>query len=349
MTSNKAKITDVAARAGVSIKTVSRVMNHEANVRPATRERVRQAAATLDYKPNPAARGLAGRRTFAIGLLYENPHEYSYTQRTLEGVFASCEQAGYTLLLRPCKDDSGERSRAQAARDFVDQTRVDGVILPAPLSDDDGVLAALRASDTPTARIAPGAPDDSCCSVRANDRDGARALTAHLLALGHRRIAFVAGDPRHDASAQRLAGYRLGLQEHGVAPDDALVAQGMFDYESGQRAGRALLTLPRRPTAIFAGNDEMAAGVVAAAHELALAVPAAVSVAGFDDSPIASRTWPALSTARQPVFAMAAALTRDLIAQLRGEVEAVRHRVFDCPLVLRASSAPPAPTNAERE
>ena len=342
MASGKATITDVAARAGVSIKTVSRVMNREPNVRAGTRERVREAATALGYEPNPAARGLASRRTFSLGLLYENPHEFGYTQRAFEGVFANCASAGYTLLLLPCGTDGGGASAADSALHLVTHTRVDGVILTAPLCDDERVLKVLRERDTPTAHIAPGKTDGLSCTVRAGDRAAARAVTDHLLALGHRRIAFVKGDPRHGASAERFAGYREGLQANEIALDATLLAEGLFDFDSGRRAALALLNLPNRPTAIFAANDDMAAGAIAAAHALGLAVPTAVSVAGFDDSPIAARTWPPLCTARQPVFEMAAAVTGDLIAQLRGEIDEPRHRVFDCPLVLRDSVAAPA-------
>ena len=342
MASGKATITDVAARAGVSIKTVSRVMNREPNVRSDTRERVRDAAAALGYEPNPAARGLASRRTFSLGLLYENPHEFSYTQRAFEGVFANCASAGYTLLLLPCGTDAGGVSAADSALHLVTQTRVDGVILTAPLCDDDRVLGVLRERDTPTARIAPAATDGLSCTVRAGDRAAARVVTEHLLTLGHRRIAFIKGDPRHGASAERFAGYQQGLQANGTSLDPMLVAEGLFDFDSGRRAALGLLSLPHRVTAIFASNDDMAAGAIAAAHTLGLSVPTALSVAGFDDSLIASRTWPPLCTVRQPVVEMAAAVTGDLIAQLRGEIDEPRHRVFDCPLVLRESVAAPA-------
>lgn len=343
MASRKAKITDVAASAGVSIKTVSRVMNLEPNVRPATRERVREAAAALGYEPNPAARGLASRRTFSLGLLYENPHEFGYTQRAFEGVFASCAAAGYTLLLLPCGMAAGACA-ADSALHLATQTRVDGVILTAPLCDDERVLNALHKRDTPIARIAPRAPDSGACTVRAADRDATRAVIEHLFDLGHRRIAFIKGDARHGASAERLAGYRQGLQARGLTVDATLVAAGAFDFDSGRRAALRLLNLPHRPTAVFASNDDMAAGAIAAAHALGLAVPTALSVAGFDDSPIASRTWPPLTTARQPVFEMAAAVTDDLIAQLRGQSDQPRDRVFECSLVVRESTTAPAST-----
>ena len=342
MASDKAKITDVAARAGVSIKTVSRVMNREPNVRADTRERVLEATAALGYEPNPAARGLASRRSFSLGLLYENPHEFSYTQRAFDGVFASCTAAGYTLLMLPCGSEDDASSAADSALHLAIQARVDGVILTAPLCDDGKLLDALRERDTPSARIATATPEGSSCTVRAGDRDAACAITEHLLDLGHQRIAFVKGDPRHGASNERFAGFRQGLKARGVPLDSALVAEGHFDFDSGRQAAFGLLNLPHRPTAIFASNDDMAAGAIAAAHALGLAVPTAVSVAGFDDSPIASRTWPPLTTARQPVFEMAAAVTDDLIAQLRGQLDTPRHRLFDCPLVLRESTAPPA-------
>ena len=340
MATAKAKITDVAARAGVSIKTVSRVMNREPNVRAGTRERVLAASAALGYEPNPAARGLASRRSFSLGLLYENPHEFSYTQRAFDGVFASCTAAGYTLLLLPCGEDDTS-SAADSALHLAIQARVDGVILTAPLCDERRLLDALQERDTPSARIAAAAPDGLACTVRAGDRDAARAVAEHLLELGHQRIAFIKGDPRHGASNERFAGFRQALAARDVPLDATLVAEGLFDFDSGRRAALGLLSLPHRPTAIFASNDDMAAGAIAAAHALGLAVPTAVSVAGFDDSPIASRTWPPLTTVRQPVFEMAAAVTDDLIASLRGQCDEPRHRVFDCPLVLRDSTAPP--------
>ena len=346
---SRATINEVATGAGVSIKTVSRVMNGEPNVRRATRERVRRVATELGYQPNPQARALAGRRTFSIGLLYENPHEFGYVQRAFEGVFAACEAGGYTLLLRPCGDGSGGAGGPSAAGGpsprevlgFVTQTRVDGVILTAPLGDDKALLEALRANGAPVACIAPREADPQLCSVRARDRSASRALTEHLLSFGHRRIAFINGDPRHGASAERLAGFREGLCAAACRADERLFVDGGFDFPSGEDGARRLLGISPRPTAIAAANDEMAAGAIAAANALGLRVPADISVVGFDDSPAASRTWPPLTTARQPVFEMAQATTADLIEQLR-TAGTPRQRVFDCPLVLRGSVAAPA-------
>ena len=340
---SRATINEVATGAGVSIKTVSRVMNGEPNVRRATRERVRRVATELGYEPNPQARALAGRRTFSIGLLYENPHEFGYVQRAFEGVFAACEAGRYTLLLRPCGDGSRGAGgpSAKEVLGFVTQTRVDGVILTAPLGDDKALLAALRANGTPVACIAPREADPRLCSVRARDRSASRALTEHLLSFGHRRIAFINGDPRHGASAERLAGFREGLRAAACRADERLFVDGGFDFPSGEDGARRLLGISPRPTAIAAANDEMAAGAIAAAHALGLRVPADISVVGFDDSPAASRTWPPLTTARQPVFEMAQATTADLIEQLR-TAGTPRQRVFDCPLVLRGSVAAPA-------
>ena len=205
-------IRDVARHAGVSIKTVSRVVNREANVRPETRARVEDAIRDLDFEPNPAARGLAGRRTFSIGLLYEIPHEFSYIQQLLEGVFAVCETHGYTLLLRPVNESP---DAADIVR-FIAQTRVDGVVLTAPIGDRREVTDALSARRTPFVQISPGITDARWTSVGPDDFAGSRVLTEHLLGLGHERIAFIKGDPRHGATEQRLNGHTQSLSRPGA-------------------------------------------------------------------------------------------------------------------------------------
>ena len=330
-------IRDVARHAGVSIKTVSRVVNREANVRPETRARVEDAIRDLDFEPNPAARGLAGRRTFSIGLLYEIPHEFSYIQQLLEGVFAVCETHGYTLLLRPV-------SESPAAADivrFVAQTRVDGVVLTAPIGDRREITDALNARRTPFVQISPGITDARWTSVGPDDFAGSRALTEHLLGLGHERIAFIMGDPRHGATEQRLNGHTQSLSDHGIDVDPTLIAPGRFDFESGKSAAQRLFALRERPTAIIASNDDMAAGVIVAAREAGIALPEGLSVAGFDDSPTASHTWPPLTTVRQPTADIASHAAVLLLEWIRGGRSTHTRKTFDCRLVVRQSTAAP--------
>ncbi|MCY4057961.1 MAG: LacI family DNA-binding transcriptional regulator [Gammaproteobacteria bacterium] len=330
-----ATIREVAQRAGVSIKTVSRVVNNEPNVRPETRKRVQKAVSDLDYEPLPAARGLAGRRTFSIGLLYENPHEFSYIHRLLEGAYAACEATGHALLLRPCTAEVAPST----VRQFVRQTRVDGVLLTAPIADRSDVTSLLAESGVAFAQISPRATNPEWTSVGPDDAAASRALTEHVLGLGHRRIGFIKGDPKHGASHKRLAGHVNCLRDHGVEADPTLIVEGNFDFDSGRRGLAALWQLSARPTAVIACNDDTAAGVVVAAHERGIRVPGMLSVAGFDDSPTATHTWPALTTVRQPIAAIAFRATELLIANIGGEP--ARQETFDCDLVARTSMARP--------
>ncbi|MCY3820919.1 MAG: LacI family DNA-binding transcriptional regulator [Gammaproteobacteria bacterium] len=334
--SGGATIREVAERAGVSIKTVSRVVNNEPNVRPATRERVMQAVSALDYEPHPAARGLAGRRTFSIGLLYENPHEFSYIQKLLEGAHAACQAAGHALMLRPCNEDLAPAM----VRQFARQTRVDGLLLTAPIADRPDITSLLVESDIAFALISPRETNPAWISVKPDDVEASRTLTEHVLSRGHRRIGFIKGDARHGATDRRLEGYRDCLRDRGLTVDPALIVDGSFDFDSGKRGFHALWQLDPPPTAIIACNDDTAAGVVVSAHEQGVSVPGTLSVAGFDDSPTATHTWPALTTVRQPIAAIASRATELLIARLAGE--SPRQETFQCDLVVRASMARPS-------
>ena len=333
----RATIHDVAAKADVSIKTVSRVLNNEPTVRNSTRDRVLQAALALNYEPHPLARGLKGRRTRSIGLLYENPQEFSYVQKALEGVFDACRSRKLSLLLRPCPQEVS----IDDVRQFVLQTRVDGLVLLAPLGDRPDIAAMLKELETPMARVSPGVTDAGAISVNPRDREASEMLTEHVLSCGHRRVGFIQGDPRHGSSHKRLRGFRACLRRHGHVSDERLIAQGYFTFDSGKSAAHRLLGERPRPTAIIAGNDDMAAGAIVAARELGLDVPRDISVVGFDDSPIASHTWPPLTTMRQPISEMASTAAFCLIDHLAGAEEGPGNREFDCEIVLRESLAAP--------
>lgn len=338
-------IAEVAAMAGVSIKTVSRVLNREPNVRQATQERVREAVKKLDYLPNLSARGLAGRRSYMVGLVYHNPSP-NYLFHVLSGLLEACEEAHYGLAMHLGAPDQHDLVRR--VKDFARQSRLDGMILMPPVGDVSVLLDALEELGLPFVRLAPldGRPG---LGVSIDDRRAASQVVEHLLALGHRRIGFVAGDPTHGASRARHDGYRQALERAGIAPEPELMAQGYFTFESGIAAGTYFCGMTQPPTAVFASNDEMAAGVLQVAHDNGLDVPADLSIVGFDDTPVSRAVWPAMTTVHQPIFHMTKRATEMLFEAIgdgngNGESDSVPRpqlQIFDAPLIKRHTTAPP--------
>jgi LacI family transcriptional regulator len=329
-------IYDVAREAGVSMKTVSRVLNGEPHVREALRERVQKAVEALNYKPNPSARALASARTYLLGLYYNNPSP-EYVSQIQYGVMQACRRAGYHLLVEELRT---ENVGAQVL-DLQETVRTDGVILSPPVCDDPEVLAALDARGVPHVRIAPAPnqPNDCRPRVTIDDWRAAYEMTAYLQGLGHERIAFIAGPRDHAAAARRCDGYLAAMQREDGGGAQARVVSGDFSFRSGQEIGEALLGGEQRPTAIFASNDNMALGVMAAAQKLQAPVPAALSVAGFDDTPSAQVIWPQLTTVRQPITDMAAAAAEMLIGLASGQdVDLTQELAFS--LVIRGSTGP---------
>lgn len=291
--------------------TVSRVLSGDANVKAETRERVEVAIKQLGYSPNVAARNLAKAASVHIGLLYNNPSA-AYMNELLVGVLEQSSLAGCQIVLEKC----GARSERTVIGKLV-RDGVGGVILPPPLSDSKGALDALRAAKIPFIAVATGRPEEEGLSVRINDFDAAAAMTRYLLSLGHRRIGFIVGAPNQTASAQRYAGFAAALHEAGLEVRRDWVKQGSFSYRSGLLAAEQLLTAAERPSAIFASNDDMAAAAIAVAHRLQLDVPADLTIVGFDDTPLATTIWPALTTVRQPVAAMARKAMELLLEEIR--------------------------------
>lgn len=328
----RSNIRDVAERAGVSVKTVSRVLNKQPYVSDATRRRVEAAVQALDFRPSVAARILSGAKSNQLALIYDNHSPY-YMHQVLTGCWERCHAEGVRLLSQPVvvtDADVGEQVRG-----LIDETRVDGVILSSPVTDCEPVLAALEALGTPFVRISPGTNHARSSSVFMDDVQAADDMTTYLINLGHRRIAFIRGHPDHLASDDRLFGYRRALDRAGIDYEPQLVADGQFDFDSGCAAATYFLGLPKPPTAIFASNDDMAAGVLAVAHDRGLDLPTALSVVGFDDTTLARTVWPPLTTIHQPMFDLASTATGLLLS---GEFA---HRRLDHRLVERTSAAPP--------
>jgi LacI family transcriptional regulator len=335
-----ATIQEVADLAGVSSKTVSRVINNEPGVHVDTKARILEAIRQLDYRPNINARSLAGDRSFLIGLFFDEPGDYLSEFQT--GAVERCRESGYHLMVEPW--DSSTPDIAEHVTTLLRQLRLDGVILLPPLCDHPEILTRLEQAGVPIVRIAPNQDLADSPAVHIDDYAAARQMTAHLLAFGHRRFGFILGRPGHRATDRRYQGFLDEMAEQGVPVDPALVLPGNFSFPDGVACAERLLSDPRPPSVIFASNDDTAAAAVSVAQKRGLRLPDELSVAGFDDAPVAAMIWPQLTTIRQPVKLMARIAT-DLIIEhsprRRGWPEPMPNRLLEFELVVRCSTAPP--------
>ncbi|MGB5166750.1 MAG: LacI family DNA-binding transcriptional regulator [Woeseiaceae bacterium] len=339
---SRATIFDVAELAGVSIKTVSRVVNHEPNVRDSTRERVEQAIIKLDYRPDQSARNLASHRSHLIGLVYDDPEAYEtpssgYIIRMQQGTLRACRSTHHELFIHPCNyrdKDVGEELEAVIA-----QIKPAGIVLAAPLSNMPKIVNAITSTGTPLVKISPGSKNGKQLSIATNDREISAEMTRYLASLGHQRIAYISGHPSHKAVANRFLGYQDGLEQSGIPFRESLVCSGDNSIGSGEACAQILLGRKDRPTAIFAANDDMAAGVVRVADRLDIDIPGELSVAGCDDIALARQIYPALTTIRQPLSKMAEHAALALIEP------SLQHGTEMIPAVLQIrQSTGPAPT-----
>jgi LacI family transcriptional regulator len=340
---SKATINEVAELAGVSIKTVSRVVNREKNVRQSTREKVESAITALNYRPNQSARNLASTRSRLIGLLYEDPDTYAipsagFVVRMQQGSLKACRSSHYELLIHPC--DLREDNVVEEILSLIRDARPAGVVLAAPLSNLAAIVDAIDSSGTPFARLSPGDDEGSSLTVATNDREVCAEMTRYLASLGHKRIGFIKGDPTHKAVANRFLGYQDGLRESGLEFSDRLVAAGNNLFESGELGAASLLEQTDPPTAIFAANDDMAAGIIRYADRMSISVPNELSVAGFDDVALAQQVYPTLTTIRQPLAAMAELAANALIGASGNSVDLDNIQTVDATIVIRDSTGP---------
>jgi len=296
-------IKEVADLAGVSQMTVSRVLNNSEVVRENTRKKVEEAIRALNYRPNLLARGLAGGQALFIGLVYNNPSN-SYISEILVGALNQCRSMGHYLVLEDCRSDERHADQRSVV-ERIAAAGLSGVLVIPPLSEDNALLDGLRAQDIPAVVIAPPQGRTDFPSVSIDDEAAAEAMMLDLFEQGHTDIAFIRGDEAQNAARRRYRGYLTALKAKGIPVRQEWIAKGDFNYRSGMSAAMELLSAPDRPSVIFACNDDMAAGAVAAIQAQGLKVPADVSVVGFDDSSIASGIWPTLTTVRQPISQMA--------------------------------------------
>ncbi|ATD68872.1 MULTISPECIES: LacI family DNA-binding transcriptional regulator [Luteimonas] len=294
-------IAEVAAHAGVSPMTISRVINNQGKVRESTRERVLSAVRELHYTPNLAASSLAAAQHTRIALVYTNPSG-AYLRELLVGLLRVASATAIQLVI-DYWDELDANAERKAARALA--KRVDGIILPPPLCESKAAVNEFVRAGVPVVAIASGHFSDDISCVRVDEFRAAKEITEHLIQHGHTRIGCIKGGTYLSASTRRYEGFKAALDEAGIELEPALVQQGDYTYRSGLAATETLLALRKPPTAILASNDDMAAAAISVAHRRGLDVPRDLSVVGFDDSSAATTVWPELTTISQPIAAMA--------------------------------------------
>lgn len=333
----KTTIMDVARHAGVSIKTVSRVLNKEPNVTDKTRDKVNAAVKELRYRPNLSARGLASSKSYLLALLYDNPSS-DYIAGIQEGATKVCRERGYHLVIEPLAIT--ERDMTSEMEILLERLPVDGVILTPPICEDERLLKLFTKNNTPYVQIAPSKPAPGALSMLVDDATAAKEMTEYLISIGHKDIALIKGHPKHAATKDRLKGFRAAMSEAGLDAEKYL-CQGDFTFASGQSCANKLLKMKQRPSAIFACNDDMAAGCISAAGQLGLSVPDDISICGFDDTSLASVLWPPLTTIRQPIEDMGSRAAQILINGIKESDEKTPPTLLSHELIVRASTSAP--------
>ncbi|MEN9854912.1 MAG: hypothetical protein RLZZ157_38 [Pseudomonadota bacterium] len=333
-------INDVARLANVSKKTVSRVINDSPFVKEKTRQDIKAVIEELGFTPDPQARALARRKSFLIGLVYDNPSP-QYVVNMQRGILDTLEGTDFQLVLHPC--DRSKADHVQRVQTFIQQHKPFGLILPPSVSEDEPMAEALRQADVDYVRIASVSLDKPSRMIRTLDADGGAAAGRHLAELGHSKIAHIHGPLSFRSTHERRAGFEGALAGFGLRLDPHLAVEGFYTFEGGVAAAERLLgdTSPQFQ-AIFAGNDEMATGAYVAIRRAGLRIPEDLSVIGFDDTPIAGRLWPALTTVRLPIREMGKEAAALLIRSANGAL--AKHLIsFSPEIIVRGSTAPPLP------
>jgi len=328
-------INDVARLSGVSKKTVSRVINRSALLSDDTRTKVEAVIAELGYVPNPQARALALRRNFLLGLLHDNPNAQTVL-KVQEGVLDAIRDTEFALVVRPV--DRHSPTMLDDIRRFLEQQRLYGVLILPPISENDALAQLCLEMGCGYVRMGSAMLDDEDHIVASNDREMVSQAVDYLIGLGHRQIALIEGPEGFRSAHERREGFLGAMQAHGLPVPQSARAQGTYRFDSGLEAASRLLDAAERPTAIFASNDEMAAGAFHAARQRDLKIPEDLSIIGFDDSPIAAHIWPPLTTVGWPVREMGRAAALKLIAPGDKAARAFR---FPATLVQRQSVGPP--------
>ncbi|HSL70881.1 MAG TPA: LacI family DNA-binding transcriptional regulator [Longimicrobiales bacterium] len=342
MTHRSVTIRDVARHAGVSVATVSRVLNESGPVKEETRRRIGEIARQLRYTPNSMARGLSTRRTSALGVLLPEIYGDFFSELT-RGIDQAARREGYHLLVSSSHSDQVELEAALRAM----RGRVDGLVLLAADLDVPGLLRHVP-ERLPVILLSADEQQAPHDTLIIDNYGGARAITEHLIALGHRRIGMILGPDRNHDARERLRGYHAALQGAGVAAEESLATAGDFTEVGGYRGAQRLLQVAPRPTALFAANDSMAIGALSALSEAGLDVPGDVAVVGFDDIQIAHYVSPPLTTVRVPIAALGARAVARVLQLLRGEPPGSTREVIPTEVIIRRSCGASSSFQARR-
>jgi len=332
-------INDIARLAGESKKTVSRVINRSPLLTQKTREHVEAVIQEFGFVPNPQARALALGRNFLIGLIHDNPNAQMVINMQ-QGILEALRHTEFELVVRPV--DRGSPAMFDDVRGLLTRQRLFGVVLLPPISENAQLAKLCDELGCRYVRMGSAMLDDPEHMVSSNDRLAVMEATRYLISQGHVRIALVAGPHGFLSAHERREGFAAALAEAGLKLPRSFIADGQYTFESGIGAADSLLALVPRPTAIVACNDEMAAGVLFAARSRGIAVPEELSIIGFDDTPLAARVWPPLSTVRWPIVAMGRAAALKLLSGVTGIGEVQEPSTFVSTFIRRGSVAPPA-------
>lgn len=327
-----ATIRDVAREAGVSVTTVSRVLNDSGPVKDATRERIRAVAQRLHFAPNTTARSLSTRRTHTIGVLLPDVYGEFFSE-VIRGIDQAAQQRGYHVLISGAHNEPAEVDAAVRAM----RGRVDGLILMAAELDAE-TLARNLPERVPAVLINASHDASQFDTINIDNFGGAVEVTAHLLGLGHRELRMISGPRGNRDAVERERGFRTALNQAGLTPRAEWIVEGAFTEASGYRATEQLLSAAVPPTAIFAGNDSMAVGALSAARQRGVRVPEDLAVVGFDDVPIAEYVNPALTTVRVSISKLGSCAAERLVECIRAHNRHERrHEIQPTELIIRGS------------
>jgi LacI family transcriptional regulator len=332
-----ATIRDVARAAGCSIKTVSRVINGEPYVTQETQARVQAAIRTVGYAPNISAKRLAENKSYMICILMY-PGFYQPASEMFRRIMDIGYEESYDILIQPYFPPHARSKRKLVS--LINEHRIDGFVTTPPCDADDFVADLLTTYKVPQVQINPYTRSDDIPFVAGEDLQGAQSMTDYLISLGHQRIAFLTGPGNMRASADRLTGYRAALHSHGLTVDDQYIRGSEWTFDGGYTQTRLLMELSQPPTAIFAGSDEAAFGVIYAAQEMGLHIPDQLSICGYNDVGFSKNIWPGLSTVHQPTEEIVEIATRLLITMLKGKPVEQMRILIPSHLVLRGSTKP---------
>jgi len=324
------KMIDVANHAGVSIKTVSRVINNEPTVQPEYKDKVLKSIEALGYVPSSSARALRSSRSYQVNFIADSSRNL-FSNRVLFGAIQACHEMGYQLvldLIEPHKQgDVAFTDRW--VEELLLKTKPEGILALPPLSLNSRFVDKLIDSNIPVVNVGGLSVNERQGSVTINDQAAAEDMTTYLIEKGHKRIAFIIGALSQTAAGERLKGYKTALSKHGMLFDEALIYQGDFTIESGVTAAKSILAKQAPPTAIFASNDEMALGVIVTAQNLGISIPEQLSIVGFDDNSFITNLWPGLTTIRQPLEGFGRTAIETLVS-IRGDLDNINTEIQKC-------------------